>query len=148
MSSPVRNFESGGKLYLEAIASHACDMRLHELFALLGGFSRVEAQEAIVARGLGFWACTAPRTKFIALYHVRNSTTYGFNPFGFSGFCFGSVGSNDLASGAGAGVEPPHQDESYEMRRLLKKRVRYQRDAHRSQHSLRRGIGEGGCRRR
>lgn len=43
-------FEASTKLHLESVSPHACDMSLHELFALLGGFGRLEAQEAIVTR--------------------------------------------------------------------------------------------------
>ena len=35
--------------------------------------------------------------------------TYGFSPFGFSGFCFGSVGSNGFCCFSGAGAPPHHE---------------------------------------
>ena len=74
-------------------------------------------QEAIIAFRLGLGTCTASiyavnRMQFIS---GIDAETYGFSPFGFNGFCFGSVGSKGFPSGAGFGDEPPHQDDIYVM---------------------------------
>jgi len=58
-----------------------------------------------VASPLSYFKKQSSRTDL-----VSGQAQHGFKPLGFSGFCFGSVGSNGFSSGLGAGEPPFHQD--------------------------------------
>jgi len=90
-------------------------MFLHERFALFVGLGPIKLEEAVVARRFSLGTSTTTGTSVCSLGSRGNEgrggehcwsggrTTYGFRPWGFRGFCLGSVGSYGTFGVDGAG---------------------------------------------
>jgi hypothetical protein len=82
----------GGDLYLESIAGHAINVRLHESFAIFISLGRICVEETFVSRRLSLRASTAAGEMGI-VEHVVIQQLIGlrFNPFRIQCICDSGV---------------------------------------------------------